>query len=258
LHLKILWNKKYPLNQIAGANPKEIHNELSLLMPGQHESTWAKILDSDKKIMDQLDANFRPKYPKSWKKKPTEWLTNFNIETVMKQYETAYKCFTFIGPSPIDFDSPSKFVNNACVCNALCNFSIKNSINQGKTKIGIIFNTDPHNKRGEHWISLFMNLKTGMIFFYDSVGDKMPKEVSVFIKRVLNQGNRLQPPLKITVDSNEGIEHQKKNTECGMYSLFFIIQMLTDTITPNYIKTQDLPDKYMVALRKRMFVVEDK
>jgi hypothetical protein len=227
-------------------------------VPGQHESTWIELLNSDQTTMDQLDANFRPRYPKSWKKNPTEWLTNFNIEHVMKQYETAYNCFTFIGPSPIDFDKPSEFDNNACVCNALCNFNVSDSINRGKTKIGIIFNTDPHNKQGEHWISLFMNLKTGKIFFYDSVGDKMPKEVSVFIKRVLTQGKHMKPSLILTVDSNEGVEHQKKNTECGMYSLFFIIQMLTDTITPNYIKTQDLPDKYMVDLRKRMFVVSDK
>ena len=30
---------------------------------------------------------------------------------------------------------------------------------RGKTKIGIIFNTDPHDKPGQHWISMFINIK---------------------------------------------------------------------------------------------------
>ena len=62
----------------------------------------------------------------------------------MKQYEKTYKCFEFIGPSPIDYDKHIAY--GECVWEELCEFSLAKTISEGTTKIGIIFNLDPHNK----------------------------------------------------------------------------------------------------------------
>ena len=96
-------------------------------------------------------------------------------------------------------------------------------IKNGKTKIGIIFNTDPHNKPGQHWISMFINIKTNTIFFYDSTGDKPDSEIMVLVNRIKEQGLNMTPKRHFKFDSNEGIKHQRGNTECGIYSLFFMI-----------------------------------
>ena len=45
-----------------------------------------------------------------------------------------------------------------------------NDSDKSLNKIGIIFNTDPHNKSGSHWISLFIDVKKKIICFFDSVG----------------------------------------------------------------------------------------
>ena len=58
---------------------------------------------------------------------------------------------------------------------------MQEQINKGKTKIGVIFNTHPHYKSGEHWISLFINVKKGEIFFFDSAGSRVPKKIEKFI-----------------------------------------------------------------------------
>ena len=55
-----------------------------------------------------------------------------------------------------------------------------------------------------------------------------PKEVKKLIERIKEQGLSLQPSIDFKVDSNEGIEHQYGNTECGIYSIFFIVHMLED------------------------------
>ena len=50
-------------------------------------------------------STFTPYKPTEWEKNPVEWLSNFDILNVLKQYEEKYSDFKFIGPTPIDFNS---------------------------------------------------------------------------------------------------------------------------------------------------------
>lgn len=215
------------------------------------ESCWIKQTKHFGNTTNDLIDSFAPESPKEWKTNPNEWLSSLDIMKVMKQYEKAYKCFDFIGPSPMDFDT--KLLRGECVWKELCEFQLKDQIKKGKTKIGIIFNTDPHTKGGQHWLSMFINIKTKKIFFFDSVGDKPAKEIMVLVDRIRKQGKELVPPIEFTFDSNEGIEHQYGDTECGIYSLFFIVHMLEDKITDHYLKTHILKDEYMQKFRNVYF-----
>ena len=76
---------------------------------------------------------FAPLQPISWKRKPTEWLSSVDIQKVMKQWENAYKCFEFIGPTPIDFDSHKLY--GECVWEELCKFNLSSFLKKNKTKI---------------------------------------------------------------------------------------------------------------------------
>ena len=96
-------------------------------------------------------------------RKMQAWLNSDDIEKVMKQYEHTYPCFRFIGPTPIDFDK--HIYEDKCVWDDLCKFDLLSYINDGINKIGIIFNTDPHDKSGAHWISLFIDLIILLIVF---------------------------------------------------------------------------------------------
>jgi hypothetical protein len=49
------------------------------------------------------------------------------------------------------------------------------------------------------------------------------------------------------------VEHQYGNTECGIYSIFFIVHMLEDKFTEHYLKTHVLKDNYMAKFRKVYF-----
>ena len=151
----------------------------------------------------------------------------------------------------IDFDT--KKIYGECVWEELCKFSLKEQLKSGKTKIGIIFNTDPHNKPGEHWISMFINIKKNIIYFFNSTGDAPPKQIMDLVDRIIDEGRNLIPAINFEFDTNEGTEHQYGDTECGMYSLFFIVHMLEDKLTTNYLKTHILKDKYMEKFRKIYF-----
>ena len=215
------------------------------------ESCWLKQTSAFGKLQSEMTDSFAPESPPEWKKNPTEWLTSVDIMNVMKQYETAYKCFDFMGPSPIDFDTRKLY--GECVWDELCNFSLADQVRAGKTKIGMIFNTDPHNKPGQHWLSMFVDVKKKQISFFDSVGDKIPSKVMALVKRIQDQGQQMTPKITMEFDQNYPTEHQYGTTECGIYSIFFIVHMLEDKITEKYLKTHILDDKYMQKFRQVYF-----
>ena len=87
---------------------------------------------------------------------------------VMEQYERAYPKFRFVGPSPIDFDKKLAF--DQCVWNDLCNMDVAQLIQNNTEVVGMIFNLDPHNKDGSHWVSMYFNVPRGELYYFDSGG----------------------------------------------------------------------------------------
>ena len=251
--LRDLWNARHPDVKITSNSPKEIHRFITEKLSGicNKESCWLNQKAEFGPLQSDMADSFAPESPAEWKKNPNEWLSSIDIMNVMKQYEKAYRCFDFIGPTPIDFDTRKLY--GECVWDELCNFSLADQIKNGKTKIGIIFNTDPHNRPGQHWISMFINIKKKEIFFFDSTGDKPMPQIMALVDNIKDQGLKLKKKIIFKFDSNEGIEHQYGNTECGIYSLYFIVHMIEDKTTDHYLKTHILKDKYMNKFRHVYF-----
>ena len=172
-------------------------------------------------LKQELVSKFKPKMPASWKRKPQEWLTTDDIRRVMKQYDIKYKDFVFIGPVPIDFDHKYDRIGN-CIVNELCSLHVRDLLKKQIARIGIIFNTDPHTMSGEHWIALFADFHKG-IYFFDSYGVKPPKEVDRLMKKLQAQCHKLGNKIQLYYNDKR---HQFKNSECGVYSMHFIIKLL--------------------------------
>ena len=252
IKMRDLWNLRHPEKKIKTNNTNNIWKNLKKNMNNScnNEKCWLNQEFMKNNINNELtNDTFAPSSPSSWKMNPNEWLSNFDISKVMKQYEKFYNNFVFIGPSPIDFNK--RIYQDKCVWNDLCNFNLKDYINNGKKYIGIIFNTDPHNKSGSHWISLYINLEKKYIFFFDSNGDNVPKEIVELINRIKTQGKEIN--IELEYDNNEGIEHQLKNTECGIYSIYFITSLLTGIRSPLYFKKNIIRDPVMEKYRKIFF-----
>ena len=133
----------------------------------------------------------------------------------------------------------------------LCNFNLNDYIKKGKYKIGIIFNLDPHYKGGSHWVSLFINVTKNFIFYFDSNGDKIPRRIKRLVNTITTQGRNIG--ITFNFQQNHPMEHQYENTECGMYSLYFIIELLKDNKPLSFFKEHRIPDKDMENLRKIYF-----
>jgi len=251
--LRDLWNSIHKDSKILSNDPDEIWETLDKNMQSvcNDEMCWTNQPFVDKRSKKELNDSFAPLAPSDWKKNPNEWLSSDDISRVMDQYEKAYPTFKFIGPSPIDYDAKLGF--GVCVWNELCNFKLKRHMNDGKDKLGIIFNLDNHSGPGTHWVSLFINITSNTIFYFDSAGQKIPSRIKHFVDTVIEQGENLSTPITFKFDQNHPVEHQKGNTECGMYSLYFIVHMLQDHINAEYLKTHRVNDKFVENFRKIYF-----
>lgn len=250
-----LANDNQKLDKIdLSRSPEDIHGDIcaqiSKISKCSSEACWQKIkslmkeLGSDK---EEFIDSFKPQMPKEWIKNYNEWLSTYEIEDCLEQHLDADKNFYFYGAVPIDFSK--------CSVSNLCSFDMKKHLDKGETKIGIVFNTDPSTKDGQHWISLYMDLGKHNnaypgIYYFDSFGRKPPKEIKELIKKAQNQGEKCNcEPYYFYNDYS----YQKRNSQCGMYAIHFIKKMLEGLSFEEYLNTK-LTDQLMVDLRKDYFI----
>lgn len=194
---------------------------------GAMEACWIdRLQPRDPEVIRSL----RPSKPSSWKANPYTWLTNHDIEAVMRQYadEPTYH-YAFLGVFPIDFEARGAF--GTCLYEEICALSLKKLWRQGVRYIGMITNLDRHDEPGSHWTSLFAVIDPGNpaygAYYYDSVARSPPKEIGAFMDKIEAQckglpGGGARPFRK---DWNR-TQHQYANTECGLFSMGYQIRWI--------------------------------
>ena len=236
---------------------EEISDKISEISDCDSEKCWSSIHEIVNNLteseLEQFKSSFKPRMPSKWKQNPTTWLTTSDIENCLKQYEGKHKNFKCYGALPMDFDLKN---NNSCVSGDLCNINIRRHLENDECCIGTVFNLDDHDEPGSHWVALYMDLKSKnreipSIYYFDSFADKPPKEIYVLVDNVKNQFKQ---------NTNQDLEflyndipHQKKNTECGIYSIHFITTMLQGKNFNEHIN-EIKDDSFMNKLRNFYFI----
>jgi hypothetical protein len=194
----------------------------------------------------------KPKAPESWIVNPNEWLSSIDIENVEKQYMKLFNKYKFLGCIPIDFDLKSK--SGKCLVNVLCSLKIKDLISEGFYQYGIVFNTDKHNGPGQHWFALYCDvrpeLEYGRITYFDSYASKPESEIKILMSRwksEIDSLNLFKKPLEL---SRNTTKHQFKDSECGMYSLYFHYCCLLEIPMD-----ERIPDEVINKFRQLLFKV---
>jgi len=197
-----------------------------------------------KEIIKMIEnEHLRPEMPIEWYKNNTEWLSNYDIEDVMIQYDKCceYK-YAFLGVYPIDFSEEDKF--GRCLYSKICSIDIKKYINKKIKYLGLITNLDKHNQGGSHWTSTFIIIdpknKCYGAHYYDSNGINIPAYVKKFINNIKKSLVKIYPKSKFRITYNTK-KHQRKNTECGMFSMTHQIRWLNSILK---YKELNLPDPY--------------
>ena len=246
-----LWNKenKDKINiKIKGHSSKSLWNQIQRKLSsscGSDEYCWKKQAFVKKLKDTEIEMHtFKPDYPKEWLRDRYTWLNTYDIYYVMKQYEKAHKDFIFLGPVPSDCP-----VSIHCELSKLDLIKLKK---QGIYKIGIIYNLDVSSGPGTHWVGMYIDNKNNEINYYDSYGSKSRALIEKFVGKIAKQYtlNKLEP-MVIYNDKR----HQYGGSECGVYSMNFILERLHGT-TMYEISKMDIPDEKMNYLRQLLYNTE--
>ena len=256
------WNETHPEMKIEFdtiTKGKTLWNSINNVMKYKcnNEVCWLKQeFIKGSSLARELVKNFKPFMPKTWSKNPREWLNTIDIRDVMNQYEIKYPSFEFIGPVPMDFDTKLGF--GECVVDELCKINLSDLMNKGKGKIGVIFNLDKHTQSGSHWVAMHCNTninnstgtekKQGEICYWDSYGIEPNPEVVVLMNKLKEQADKLGNNLEIKINKNR---HQYKNSECGMYCIYFITSLLDGKTFENVV--QKIVDDDTMNSKRNLF-----
>jgi hypothetical protein len=242
----------------------ELNERFSTMCKGKSEVCWLNTPFLNRSnIIEQLKTRFRPQMPSSWSKHVRQWLNTFDILAVMKQYEEKHDFFEFLGVFPVDFREKSKS-NNTCIVRSMCNFNLMEFMEKGKTDFGMVINLDPHDMSGSHWVALYacfdVELKKFGMAYYDSTSDKPPKPVMRFMAEIYEEMKLIYPDDYKTFRVKYNPKtHQFKNTECGMFSMIYLIHCLehrdnTYHFTRNEFVKNNMYDDNIWKMRKQLYV----
>ena len=275
--LKIIANKYNENNDDKikiSNNKKELVSELEKKMSSNcsTQTCWLRTkLLKDIEDEEITKNTFRPEGPKN----KYGWLSTTNINDVIDQYHINNKDFLFLGTVPYDFQELHEL--------GLGNFNFEKVFNEGKHKLGLVINLDSSHQSGSHWVGLYTNLEKNQIYFFDSVGKPPKKKIKKFINKIIDFMYKKKYNSEIKVGSimklinnisskilkqkyikdftkkfNEfdirynNIQHQFKNSECGVYSINFIVRLVKGELFDEIINNITKDDK-MNECRKTYF-----
>jgi hypothetical protein len=169
------------------------------------EKCWTKaeFLRADDRT--ELSQDFKPPLPRG----KYTWLSTEDIDRVLHGYEKAFPKFKFLGAHPMDFQTYNERFKPLQEIVTACARGIKN--------IGMVLNLDKSNDPGSHWVALHFECPSKTMEFFDSYGERATKDIMQFYELLRSQG---------WMYKQNKYQHQFKNSECGVYSIHFIVKRL--------------------------------
>ncbi len=198
-----------------------------------------------KKIFGSVDTlkkeNFKPDGP--WNN--DNWLSNFNIDDVLEQWTKVYPGFLHIPFQMRDFAKNKTELHTIDLCSEYEN---------GMKYFGVVINTDYSTGQGVHWFAIFgdfSNPDNVTLEYFNSSGNLPLKEIHDWLYDTKQKLESCGLKVKIIVVTR--IEHQKSNTECGVFSLWYIYSRLNDVPYKYFDRHEFVTDDMMYKFRTHLF-----
>lgn len=179
--------------------------------------------------------------------KGNSWLSNKHIDDTLKNLTKEFPKMYHMEFQMIDFQHKTHPTE-------LGKINIPNDvINKGFDTLAVVINTDTRRGSGEHWFCVFMDFrkKPYTIEYFNSSGRLPYVPIQYLFAKIAKQFRKNNINYKEII--NSGTVHQKDtDSECGVYSLFYIYNRLKG-VPPENINTTRITDGKMLAFRKHLF-----
>lgn len=228
-------------------------SESCVLVNPEFSKFVEKETGSNNIIKYELHKNFKTKGPRN----STDLLSNYNIDETLIRWAREFKDFY---PSPFSMIDFKTVMNDFCTINLTDVVSGKvshrdpiNGINHGPFKTyGCVLNTDVSTGRGKHWVCIFVDCRSNVwtIEYFNSSGNPPHYDVNEWMEK--QRSNLLKIHNNVETVTVTNIVHQKSNTECGMYVLYYIRSRL-DGIPYKHFLTKRIEDADVTQFRKHVF-----
>lgn len=215
----------------------------------------------NKVVNHELDTRFKVEGPRG-----SDWLGDNNIDATLKQWHIKFPDFFPYNFNMRNYASYSLDKDTMRVINepdTLASINFEDLFEKGFRTAACICNTDTYQGKGKHWIALFVDARdnspewTAEIF--DSAGVTPYPEWQSWLSKTKIQLNELLDGGGGGNKKKEGfsvrasrMRHQDSNSECGVYSLFYVWARLNG-ISYRAFQENKVPDKLMFEFRQHLF-----
>ena len=214
---------------------------------------------SNDELVENLETRFKIEGPRN----STDWLSNYDIDQTLQDWAFKFEDFFPCPFAMIDFDKTEEPLHKYNMHDIhIGNYSKKTIM--GKVKIpcrsfGCAINTDVGSGSGKHWMALFVDMRDKKIWtieFFNSTGEPPQKSIVGWTKKTKEnleqyiKKNNFDTIVEIIIVSS--LEHQESNSECGLYTLFYIRARLENIPYSRFLE-QEIPDENMIEFRKHCF-----
>lgn len=212
----------------------------------------------------ELDRRFKTEGPRD----STQLLSNFNIDGVLQEWAAAFPEFYNYSFNMMDFEAAGGSLARVDAAGIL---EGRESQNLGKmgglvrrpcTTFACVLNTDVSSGRGKHWVAVFGDCRGAgewTVAYFNSAGNPPPPPVTRWLETTAARlaELRARAPRRygdgpVTPVALTDVRHQDSQTECGLYSLYFIRRRLEGAPLEEF-RDARIPDAAMVEFRKHVF-----
>jgi len=90
-----------------------------------------------------------------------------------------------------------------------------------KKKMGFVMNLDKSNKKGSHWVAVYIDTdKDRSVEYYDSYGDEPSKD---FMKKIKEVIDRIDPDTYLKFKVNKIKQQSSNSNNCGIFAIKFLM-----------------------------------
>jgi hypothetical protein len=213
----------------------------------------------DKKRADFQNVNviikeyFKPEGPEDRTK---GWLSNSHIDDILEQFAKKHKDFYHIPFQMADIDRITYKSFDSSVDFYKINL-LEKFMETKKSKFGVVFNTDPSNKNGQHWYCLYgyMDGKKVVLEYFNSAGDGPNDDIQLPIIAWLCKQKQYFIKNKYTcsVSFENNIRIQDNSHACGVYCIMYIYSRLEGVHNLWLANKENFNDEVMREARKIIF-----
>ena len=174
------------------------------------------------------------------------FLSNFNIDDVLDQFEKRFKSRKFL-------HIPFQMRDFEKIGSHLATVDLAKEFSNGYQTFGVVLNTDYSSGKGIHWFCIFGELYPDKIEieYFNSSGKSPLEEVQAWMNKTMHYLEK-EMNMPVNLVYTTGMQFQHDRHSCGVYCLSYIWLRL-EGVPHTWFNKRNFNDDIMHQMRKKLF-----